>query len=293
MGILSNAKGAMSALFTRQRQASAPAGNITPLSQATLAEDISRRDRMERKIEEFDEDADAPIVKLVVTFFLFLFSIGTVILATLVGLSFGEAFAGPFKLDAEVMGIYCASVFIELAFAGLALAIARAIGRSKAERMMLLLLLLALILFIVIGAGSAVAQFVLLSSLQTHRSSAWQTAIVFRSIVPSLFDVAAAVFLAIYTRKNLEKFLREQTKKEEAIEQMSKSDIRIEEAYSEAENRRAQKEEEMASRRRREEVLNRIESKIGEAAVTVVESTVERLALPADTKANSNFRRIQ
>lgn len=296
MSILSSATGALrkfGSLFkNRAVPGPAPAGQAGNAPAIAPVENLSRRDRMEKTIAEFDEDAEAPVIKIVVTFFLFLFSVGTIFLAVLVGLSFGEAFAGPFRLDAEVTGIYTASVFIELSFAGLAIAISRAIGRSGRERLMLTLFVLALALFLIIGAGSAFAQYVLLSSI-VHKGSAWQTAIIFRSIVPSLFDVAASVFISIYSRKNLAKFLKEQEQRETAIEAMSKMDIRITEAYEESDLRRQQKEEELAARRRREAVLNAIETKLSDAAVSAVEGSIERMQLPAaQSQGGSNMRRI-
>ncbi|MBE3568488.1 MAG: hypothetical protein IMW90_22460 [Thermogemmatispora sp.] len=257
-------------------------------------EPLSRRERMEQLIETFDEDQESILVRAVVFLFTVLFTVGSVILAGCIGIAIAAAIVGPWRADAEVVGVYLMAIFIEEAFAALVLAIARAIGRSQQERRMVWLLFAAISLFVCFAIGGAYTQYWLLSELAPGGvRPAEQTMILFRSIAPSLFDVAAAVFMAIYSRKTLEKFLAQQAKKEEAIESLSRAEIRIEEAFNEAEIRRQQREEEMALRRRREEVLNRIEGKIGEAAVTVVESTVERLQLPAPGQGGqSTLRRI-
>ncbi|MBX5459260.1 MAG: hypothetical protein IRZ31_20395 [Thermogemmatispora sp.] len=257
-------------------------------------EPLSRRDRMERLIETFDEDHEPLLVRAVVLLFMLLFTVGSVLLAGCIGLAIAAAIVGPWRADAEVVGVYLMAIFVEEAFAALVLAIARAIGRTQQERRMVWLLFAAISLFILFAVGGTYTQYWLLSALAPGGvRPAEQAMILFRSIAPSLFDVAAAVFMAIYSRQTLEKFLAQQAKKEEAIEALSRAEIRIEEAFNEAEIRRQQREEEMALRRRREEVLNRIEGKIGEAAVTVVESTVERLQLPAPGQGGqSTLRRI-
>jgi hypothetical protein len=284
----------MQARFAGQASAgAAPSAGASSGGPAGGGPPASRRERMERLIETFDEDHESILVRAVVFLFTVLFSVGSVILAGCIGMAIAAAIVGPWRADAEVVGVYLTAIFIEEAFAALVLAIARAAGRTQQERRMVWLLLVALLLFLVFAVGSAYTQFWLLSSLTGGVRPAEQTMIVFRSVAPSLFDIAAAVFLAIYSRKTLEKFLAQQAKKEEAIEALSRAEIRIEEAYNEAEIRRQQREEEMELRRRREEVLNRIEGKIGEAAVTVVESTVERLQLPAPGQSGqSTLRRV-
>ncbi|MBX5458779.1 MAG: hypothetical protein IRZ31_17950 [Thermogemmatispora sp.] len=235
-------------------------------------------ERYRRQIDEFDEDREPPLGRLVRQIVVIAAYLGPLVVAWVVGLELGDAFAGgSWSLDSYNLGMHVTALLAELLTGGLALASAHALKKTLADRAYLARCVGAATLFVVLSGGSCVALWWVVS-----RHGAYPLWVqISRVVLGPLIDLGAIVCLATLDFRSLARHLQTIHQKADAVHQLAEAEIRLREAEQAALNRQREAEQFLAARRLYEETLaemSRLQMqgvlKVMERAVGVVEAEV-------------------
>jgi hypothetical protein len=124
--------------------------------------------------------------------------------------------------------------FGELGLAALTVSIATAVRRVASDGEMLPRLVASIVAFIVFSVASGLAQWYVATLHMSPETTAGQVALAFRVAMPVAIDLASMLYLSIMNIKSLKRYLAEMGQQAEAIEQVNKSHLRVEQAQQEA-----------------------------------------------------------
>lgn len=198
-------------------------------------------EQVRQEVEKFDEDKRHPLEHLLIFVFTVAAYVLPVVIAVYIGWEIGDAYGGVWRAgDSFSQSMHITAFAGEIAQAMFVIAISFAARAFARNRENLWLLVIACVFFVIFILASGLAQWYVSKLHIAPTTNAGKAGLVFRVAMPALFDIGAALFLAIVNVKNLKRFLQQQSQKAEAIEQVNKSILRIEEAQEEAKQRKEQ-----------------------------------------------------
>ena len=170
---------------------------------------------------------------------IFLFTIaayvGPFIVALAVAQEIADTYSGAFAWgNSWSVGTHIVAWFGELGLAALTVSIATAVRRVVADEEMLPRLVASIAAFVVFSVASGLAQWYVATLHVSPATGSGQAALIFRVAMPVAIDLASMLYLSIMKVKSLKRYLAEQAQKAEAIEQVNKSHLRVEQAQQEA-----------------------------------------------------------
>ncbi len=146
-----------------------------------------------------------------------------------------DTYSGPWQWgNSWSMATHIVAWFGELGLAALTVSIATAVRRATSDREMLPRLVASIAAFVVVSVASGLAQWYVATLHLSPATSAGQAALAFRVAMPVAIDLASMLYLSIMKLKSLKRYLAEMAQKAEAIEQVNKSHLRVEQAQQEA-----------------------------------------------------------
>ena len=165
----------------------------------------------------------------------FLFTIaayvGPFIVALAVAQEIADTYSGAFAWgNSWSVGTHIVAWFGELGLAALTVSIATAVRRVVADEEMLPRLVASIVAFVVFSLASGLAQWYVATLHVSPATGSGQAALIFRVAMPVAIDLASMLYLSIMKVKSLKRYLAEQAQKAEAIEQVNKSHLRVEQA---------------------------------------------------------------
>jgi hypothetical protein len=198
-------------------------------------------EQVRQEVEKFDEDKRHPLEHLLIFIFTVAAYVLPVVIAVYIGWEIGDAYGGVWRAgNSFSQGMHITAFAGEIAQAMFVIAISFAARAFARNRENLWLLVIACTFFVIFILASGLAQWYVSKLYITPTTNAGKAGLLFRVAMPALFDIGAALFLAIVNVKNLKRFLQQQGQKAEAIEQVNRSILRIEEAQEEAKQRKEQ-----------------------------------------------------
>jgi hypothetical protein len=213
-------------------------------------------EQLRKTIASFNEDRVTPMKWIVIKFFEVLSYFAPLLVAFVVGLAIGNAWAGPFDIH-NLWGVYSyvISVVLELMVPCLGYACTVVLKQAFMDRSKVALLVILSVLFLALAVGNSFAQMYLIEGhiKLAADDTAGHISLVFRSFTPMTVDIIATIFLGVVTVKNLQKFLADKTKEAQAIRAGAEAEIAVDEAFQAAERRRREAE---AEQRRKDEQLD-------------------------------------
>lgn len=211
--------------------------------------------QLRKTIASFNEDKMTPMKWLVVKFFEVLSYFAPILVALVVGMAIGNAWAGPF----DIHNLWCAysyviSVVLELMVPCLGYACTVVLKQALMDRSKVVLFIGLSLLFVGLAVGNSFAQMFLIEGhiKLADNDTAGHISLVFRSFTPMIVDIIATIFLGVVTVKNLQKFLADKTKEAQAIRAGAEAEIAVDEAFQAAERRKREAESEQ---RRKDEQM--------------------------------------
>jgi hypothetical protein len=209
-------------------------------------------ERYRRQIDEFDEDREPLLGRLIRQVLVAAAYVGPLVVAWVVGLELGDAFAGgSWRWDSYNVGMHVVSLLAELLTGGLALASAHALKKVLSDRAYLARCVSAALLFVMLSGGSCIALWWVISLHGNY--PLWVE--LSRVILGPCVDVGAIVVLATLEFRSLARHLQTIHQKADAIHQLAEADIRLREAEQAALNRQREAEQFLEARRLYEETL--------------------------------------
>ncbi len=152
-------------------------------------------------------------------------------LVALAAQEIADTYSGPFASgNSWSVGTHIVAWFGELGLAALSVSIATAVRCEVADEEMLPRLVASIAAFVVFSVASGLAQWYVATLHVSPATTAGQAELVFRVTMPVAIDLASMLYLSIMKVKSLKRYLAEQAQKAEAIEQVSKSHLRVEQA---------------------------------------------------------------
>ncbi|MBX5451748.1 MAG: hypothetical protein IRZ24_16940 [Thermogemmatispora sp.] len=235
---------------------SLPSGVLEPdVGGETYRQDLEEHaslERYRRQIDEFDEDREPLLGRLIRQVLVAVAYVGPLVVAWVVGLELGDAFAGGgWRWDSYNVGMHVVSLLAELLTGGLALASAHALKKVLSDRAYLARCVSAVVLFVLLSGGSCMALWWVIS--QHGDYPLWVQ--LSRVILGPCVDVGAIVVLATLEFRSLAKHLQTIHQKADAIHQLAEAEIRLREAEQAALNRQREAEQFLEARRLYEETL--------------------------------------
>lgn len=234
-------------------------------------EPLDHFEQIRRQIEKFDEEKRHPVESAVIFVLTLLAYVGPTVVALFIGQEIGDAYGGPWAWgNAWSMGTHVVAWIGELAQAMFVVAIATAARRQVSDPEYRSRLIWSVLFFGVFIAASGLAQWFVASGhlaalhLQTQ-SRPGQVALGFRVGIPAIFDIGSALYLAIMKVKTQKRYLAEQAQKAEAIEQLNKSHLRVQEAQEGARRDKEQHDQYLTSLKASQELVNEMQRLIAES----------------------------
>lgn len=194
-------------------------------------------ERIRKQVESFNEDRQTPLEWLVVKFFTILAYTLPTLIAWIVGSAIGQAFAGKFDFgNPYAVYSYAISIGLELMIPVMGYAVSSTAKRAVKDRSQMAWPIILSVLFIALAVGNSFAQmFMIDNHIKIAKDDfKGQASLYFRSFGPLVIDVIATIFLTVVNVKNLQKFIKDMQAKEEAINSVSHSEIKVEAAFDEA-----------------------------------------------------------
>src|SRR5215831_8609350 len=161
--------------------------------------------------------------------------VGPFIIALAVAQEIADTYSGAWQWgNSWSLATHLVAWFGELGLAALTVSIATAVRRAASDQEMLPRLVASIVAFVVFSVASGLAQWYVATLHLSPATSAGQVALAFRVAMPMAIDLASMLYLSIMKLKSLKRYLAEMGQKAEAIEQVNKSHLRVEQAQQEA-----------------------------------------------------------
>ena len=221
------------------------------------------------EIERFDEERKNLLERGLHGLFMVYAYVAPFLVALAIGQEIADQYSGPYLWgNSWSVATHLVAWAGELGLAALTLSIATAIRRYAADKDYLYRLLASCFFFVVFSLASGLAQWYVATGHIHPTPGAGLASLLFRvSMVPAI-DLSSMLYLSIMKLKSLKRYLAEQAQKAEAIEQVNKSHLRIEEAQEEAEQARQRHDQYMQSLNATQGLVIRLQEIITEKIVT-------------------------
>ncbi|MFL5628822.1 MAG: hypothetical protein ACJ788_24840, partial [Ktedonobacteraceae bacterium] len=199
-----------------------------------------------------------------------------ILVAGAAGIWIGDGYAGKFSFEGESFGVHIISIVGELALAMGAVVVAESIKKLANDKQVIKLLFLAVLVFLLSSVASASAQWFLILK-DTSRAGydptqkGFTMMLVFRVLMPVVADIFSLLFLSIHGRHSLKQKLAQLDEKGEAFEKIHERKLRMQQREDKARQEREDADNAREARRKREEVLTKIEEMYGNAAIAQIE----------------------
>ena len=188
-----------------------------------------------RQIDAFDEEKKGALERLMTFLFTVAAYVGPFIVALAVAQEIADTYSGPWQWgNSWSVATHLVAWFGELGLAALTVSIATAVRRVVSDGEMLPRLVASIAAFVVFSVASGLAQWYVATLQVSPATTAGQVALAFRVAMPVAIDLASMLYLSIMKIKSLKRYLAEMGQKAEAIEQVNKSHLRVEQAQQEA-----------------------------------------------------------
>jgi hypothetical protein len=243
----------------RGREAEIVSGTFVPdipINASSYNNAHKHTEHLRKTIASFNEDKMTPLKWIIVTFFTFLSYTAPILIALVVGMAIGEAWAGPFDIKKPwTVYSYSISVTLELMLPALGYAVTVILKQAFNDRSKVGLLVSLALLFVALAVGNSFAQMFLIEGhvKLAANDTAGHISMYFRSFTPMIVDIIATIFLGVVTVKNLQKFLKDKQQEAMAIRSGAEAEIAVDEAFQSADRRRREAE---AEQRRKDEQLD-------------------------------------
>lgn len=207
----------------------------TQISTSTPPTDQGHFEAIRSQIEAFDEEKKGALERLMTFLFTVAAYVGPFIVALAVAQEIADTYSGPWQWgNAWSVATHIVAWFGEIGLAALTVSVATAVRRAVSDRDMLPRLVASIAAFAVFSVASGLAQWYVATLHVSPATRAGQVALVFRVAMPVAIDLASMLYLSIMKIKSLKRYLAEMEQKAEAIEQVNKSHLRVEQAQQEA-----------------------------------------------------------
>jgi len=260
---LSPAANQQTAVIPEQgRDAEIVSGTFVPTIDATgRASASAHTERIRQKVESFNEDRQTPLEWVVVKFFTVLAYLLPILIAWVVGSAIGQVWAGKFDWNNPwSVFSYVISIGLELMIPVMGYAVSTTAKRAVKDRSQMAWPIILSVLFLALAVGNSFAQmFMIDSHIKIAKDDfKGQASLYFRSFAPLIIDVIATIFLTVVNVKNLQKFIKDMQGKEEAINSVAHSEIKVEMAFVEADIHRENAQTEQERKRMDNELLREL-----------------------------------
>lgn len=224
------------------------------------------------------------------------FYLAPVIVAYAAGRWIGDGYTGINSSAGESQGIHIISLIGEMALAGGAIIVAELIKRLANDKAVIKMLAVALAVFVASAIGSATAQWFLIltnatSSGYNPTASGFYMMLGFRVLMPVITDIFAMLFLGIYGRHSLKMKLAQLDERGEAFEKIHDRKLRMQDKEEKARQAKEDADRDREGRRRREEVLTKMEEMYSEAALAQMQKAINPKIVDADDDNSRRQRR--
>lgn len=200
------------------------------------------------EIEAFDEEKKGALERLMTFLFTVAAYVGPFIVALAVAQEIADTYSGAWQWgNSWSVATHLVAWFGELGLAALTVSIATAVRRAASDGEMLPRLVASIVAFVVFSVASGLAQWYVAMLHVSPGTTAGHVALAFRVAMPVAIDLASMLYLSIMKIKSLKRYLAEMGQKAEAIEQVNKSHLRVEQAQQEAHQAKQQHDQYMQS----------------------------------------------
>ena len=244
------------------KDAEVVSGTFIPTIDATgRTSASSHTERIRQQVESFNEDRQTPLEWMVVKFFTVLAYLLPTLIAWIVGNAIGQVWAGKFDWTNPWSDYsYGISIGLEMMIPVLGYAVSATAKRATKDRSQMAWPIILSVLFLGLAIGNSFAQmFMIDSHIKIAKDDfKGQASLYFRSFGPLVIDVIATIFLTVVNVKNLQKFIKDMQQKEEAINSVSHSEIKVESAFDAADIARENAKSEQERKRMDNELLREL-----------------------------------
>lgn len=220
------------------RDAEVVSGTFVPDIQINTGTDaIAHTERIRKTVESFNEDRQTVLEWIVVKFFTVLAYLLPIWIAWIVGQAIGQVWAGKFDwTNPWNVYSYGISVGLEMMIPVMGYSVVTTAKRAVKDRSMMWVPIALTILFLGLAIGNSFAQmFMIEGHIKIAKDDfKGQASMYFRSFGPLIIDAIATVFLTVVTVKSQKKFIKDMQEKEEAINSVARSEIKVEQAFDQA-----------------------------------------------------------
>src|SRR5882762_1081781 len=222
------------------KDAEVVSGTFVPdiqINTAKGSDALAHTERIRKTVESFNEDKQTLLEWLVVKFFTVLAYLLPVLIAWVVGSAIGQVWAGKFDWgNAWSVYSYAISIGLEMMIPVMGYAVTVATKRAMKDHSQMVWPIVLAVLFFALAVGNSFAQMFMIDShiKIANNDFKGQASLYFRSFAPLVIDLIATIFLTIVTVKNQRKFIKDMQEKEEAINSVARSEIKVEAAFDQA-----------------------------------------------------------
>jgi hypothetical protein len=198
---------------------------------------LAHTERIRKTVESFNDDRMVGLEWVIVHFFKALAYLLPPFIAWLVGCAIGQAFSGKFDFgNPYTWYSYGISIGLEMMIPVMGYSVTVAAKRATKDRSQIWIPIVLALFFVGLAVGNSFAQMFMIEGHIKIAASDFkgQASIWFRSFGPLLIDSIATVFLTVVTVKSQKKFIKDMQEKEEAINSVARSEIKVEAAFDQA-----------------------------------------------------------
>lgn len=198
---------------------------------------LAHTERIRKTVESFNDDRMVGLEWVIVHFFKALAYLLPPFIAWIVGCAIGQAFSGKFDFgNPYTWYSYGISIGLEMMIPVMGYSVTVAAKRATKDRSQIWIPIVLALFFVGLAVGNSFAQMFLMEGHVKIAADDFkgQASIYFRSFGPLLIDSIATVFLTVVTVKSQKKFIKDMQEKEEAINNVARSEIKVESAFDQA-----------------------------------------------------------
>ena len=222
------------------RDAEVVSGTFVPdiqINTAKGSDALAHTERIRKTVESFNDDRMVGLEWVIVHFFKGLAYLLPPFIAWIVGCAIGQAFSGKFDWNNPYTWYsYGISIGLEMMIPVMGYSVTVAAKRATKDRSQIWIPIALAVFFVGLAIGNSFAQMFLMEGHVKIAADDFkgQASIYFRSFGPLLIDSIATVFLTVVTVKSQKKFIKDMQEKEEAINNVARSEIKVETAFDQA-----------------------------------------------------------